>query len=180
MTTSDFFRLIIKGFGTYCFINALFTLIPNMSYSGDFFSMSIAFNSVYILLMVLIAYFLLFQTDSIIKLLRLNKGYDNSIIETKNLNPVDLFKFTVILMGFMLITNNLAQFLNYAYLALKNEVSANGLGEIEGAMLDQHIDYNWWIISGLNVVMGFIILINYKPIAQLFTGKKENLDKQDE
>lgn len=93
MTKTDFFRLIIKGFGTYCFINALFTLIPNMSYSGSFFSMSVKFNSVYILIISFIAYLLISQTNRIIKLLKLDKGYDSDIIEIKNLNTTGLLKF---------------------------------------------------------------------------------------
>lgn len=173
MTKTDFFRLIIKGFGTYCFINALFTLIPNMSYSGSFFSMSVIFNSFYILIISFIAYLLIFQTNRIIKLLKLDKGYDSDIIEIKNLNTTGLLKFALILVGFILITNNLAQFLNYCYLALKNQISGNRLGHIEGLMLDQQIDYNWYIISGLNVLFGFIIVTNYKPLAKLITGKNK-------
>lgn len=173
MTKTDFFRLIIKGFGTYCFINALFTLIPNMSYSGSFFSMSVKFNSVYILIISFIAYLLISQTNRIIKLLKLDKGYDSDIIEIKNLNTTGLLKLALILVGFLLITNNLAQFLNYCYLALKNQISGNRLEHIEGVMLDQQIDYNWYIISGLNVLLGFIIVTNYKALAKLIIGKNK-------
>lgn len=171
MTTKDFFRLIIKAFGTYCFINALFTLIPNLSYSGGFFTFHFAMNFVYFIVTGVIVYILLFQTDRTINLFRLTKGFDHEKIETKDLNANGLFKFAVILIGLLLITNNLAQFLDYCYLAFKKQVSAYGLGEIEGAMLDQHLDYNWWAISGLNILIGILMLLNYEWIAKLFTPK---------
>ncbi|MFD2099929.1 hypothetical protein [Flagellimonas iocasae] len=172
MTTKDFFRLIIKALGTYCFVDALFTLVPNMSYSSGFLSFHFAMNLIYLIVTGLITYILLFQTDRIIKLFRLTKGFDSDIIETKDLKTKGLFKFAVILIGLLLIVNNLAQFIDYCYLAFKNQVSAYGLGEVEGAMFDQHLDYNWWAISGLNILIGILMLMNYDWIAKIFTKEK--------
>lgn len=72
-----------------------------------------------------------------------------------------------------MVVNNISQFLNFCYLAFKNQVSANGLNEIDGMMFNQQIDYNWWIISGLNVLIGIIILTNYKLISKLFIEKEK-------
>ena len=175
MTTTDLFRFIIKAFGVYCFINGLFALLPNISYSDEFYSISLKVNLVYMIFTCLIAYILVFQTDRIIKVFRLNRGFDNDIIVTKDLDSQGLIKFAVILIGLLLIANNLAQFLDFCYLAFKNQVSANGLGEIEGAMFEQHIDYNWWVITGLNILIGFIMLTNYKPISKLLLKKEKNV-----
>ena len=172
MTTKDFFRLIIKALGIYCFINVLFSLIPNISYSTGFFSIHLTLNFIYLIVAGLITYILLFQTDRIIKLFRLTKGFDNNTIETKDLNAKDLFKFAIILIGLLFIVNNLAQFIDYCYLGFKKQVSAYGLGEVEGAMLDQHLDYNWWAISGLNILIGILMLMNYNWIAKIFTKEK--------
>ncbi len=174
MTTKDFFRLIIKVLGIYCFVEALFTLIPNMSYSGGFLSFHFALNFIYLIIAGLITYILLFQTDRIIKLFRLTKGFDSNTIEIKDFNTNGLFKFAIILIGLLLIVNNLAQFIDYCYLAFKKQVSAHGLGEVEGAMLDQHLDYNWWAISGLNILIGILILMNYDWIAKIFTKKSDS------
>lgn len=176
MTTTDFFRFIIKALGTYCFINALFYLIPNISLTGGFYSFGLIVSLVYLLITGLIVYLLLLQTDRIIKFFRLAKGFDNNKIETKDLNTIGLFKLAIIFIGLLLITDNLAEFLDYCYLAFKNEVSANGLGEIEGAMLDQNLDYNWWLVSGLNILIGIIMLTNYNRISQMFTKNEERVD----
>ncbi|WP_300022777.1 hypothetical protein [uncultured Maribacter sp.] len=63
-----------------------------------------------------------------------------------------------------MIADNIAPFLNFCYLGLKKQVSSNGSEEISGAILEFYIDYNWWITSGLNVLIGIIILTNYKRI----------------
>nr|WP_299345180.1 hypothetical protein [Allomuricauda sp.] len=175
MTKTDLFRVIIKIFGIYCFINAIFSLIPNFTYSGGFSSVSLSINTFYLLINGLIAYLLVFQTDRLIKLFRLGKGFDTEIIDTRNLKTDGLFKVALIFIGLLMITNNIAQFLDFCYLAFKKQISARGLGEIDGAMLQQQLDYHWWIINGLNIIFGIIILTNYKWIAKLFEEKEKNV-----
>lgn len=175
MTTTDFFRLIIKTFGVYCFIDGLFTLIPNMSYSGGFSSFTIAINTVYLIIISVITYILLFQTDGLIKLFKLEKGFDNENIDIKEFKSVGLFKFAIIIIGLVLITNNIGQFLEYCYLAFKKEISAGGLGESEGSLLSQSLDYGWWAVTGINILIGVLLLTNYKRIAILFVEKEKNV-----
>lgn len=175
MTKTDLFRVIIKVFGVYCLIEALFRLIPNISLSNGFYSFSLLVSTVYLLITGLIAYLLLFQTNRIIKLLRLEKGFDSENIDTGNLNDTGLFKFGIIIIGLLMVADNIAQFLNFCYLAFKKQVSANGLDKIDGSMFDQQLDYNWWIISGVNVLVGIVILVNYKRISNLFLKKEKNV-----
>ena len=167
MIITDAFRLIIKSLGVYCFIDGLFTLVPSITYSENLWGLSLAVNAIYFVVIVLITYLLLFQTDWIIKMFRLIKGFDEQEIEI-GVKVDDLYNLAIVVIGMLLIVNNLASFLNYCYLAFKKEVSATGLEEIEGAMHDQFIDYNWWVISGLNVLFGIIILLNYRKLASLF------------
>ncbi len=171
MTKTDLFRVIIKIFGIYCFLEAFFRLLPSISFSGSFDSFSFTFNLIYLIVMGLIAFLLLFQTDRLIKFFRLEKGFDTSTIDTKNLGTEGLLKFGLIMIGLLMVSNNIASFINYCYLAFKKQVSANGLDEVSGAILDQYIDYNWWVISGLNVLIGIIILTNYKWISKLLATK---------
>ena len=175
MTKTDLFRVIIKIFGIYCFIDALFQMIPNLSYSGGFYSMSLKVSLIFLLVTGLIAYFLLFHTDRIIKFLQLDRGFDFDNIDIGNLKSDGLFKFALIFIGLLLVVDNVGQFLNFCYLAFKKQVSSTGLDEIDGFMLEQQLDYNWWIVSALNVVMGIIILTNYKRIAKLFVKKEKNV-----
>ncbi|MGX1929438.1 hypothetical protein [Flagellimonas sp. 2504JD4-2] len=175
MTKTDFFRVVIKIFGIYCFIQALFQLLPNISFSGSFASFSFTFNLIYLIVMGIITFLLLFRTDRLIKLFRLEKGFDTPTIDTKNLSSDGLFKFGIIIIGLLMISNNISSFVNYCYLAFKKQVSANGLDEVSGSILNQYLDYNWWIISGLNVLIGVILLVNYKRISKLLVKNEEKV-----
>ncbi|WP_189362827.1 hypothetical protein [Algibacter mikhailovii] len=175
MTKTDLFRVIIKIFGIYCFIDAIFQMIPNLSYSGGFYSISLKVSLIFILVTGLIAYFLLFHTDRIIKFLRLDRGFDSDNIDIGSLKNDGLFKFALIFIGLLLVVDNIPQFLNFCYLAFKKQVSSTGLDEVDGFMLEQQLDYNWWIVSALNVLMGIIILTNYRRIANLFLKKEKNV-----
>lgn len=171
MTKTDLFRVVIKLFGIYSFINALFQLIPNVSYSRELYKFNLVTNTIFLIFSFLISYFLLFKTNNIVKILRLEKGFDNNNIELKNLSADVIFKFALIFTGILFIVNNLAQFIDFCYLAFKEQVSSNGLNEIDGAMLEQQLDYHWGLISGLNILIGFIFLTNYKWICKLFMKK---------
>lgn len=130
---------------------------------------------VYLLITGAIAFLLLFGTDRIIKLFRLEQGFDTKNIDTSHLNGEGFLKLGLILIGLSMIADNIAQFLNYCYLLFKKQISANGLVEIDGLRFDQQLDYNWWVISGLNVLIGFIIVTNHKRISSLFTAKENKV-----
>ena len=168
MTKSDLFRIIIKICGIYCFINALFNLIPSISYSGGFSSISLKINLFYLLINGLLAYLLIFQTEKIIRVFRLGKGFDSEQINMQNIKEEGLFKIALIFIGLLMISDNIAQFLDFCYLALKKQVSAIGLDGIDGAMYEQSLETHYWIINGLNILIGIIILTNHQRIAKLF------------
>ncbi|WP_421805708.1 hypothetical protein [Flagellimonas sp.] len=175
MTKTDLFRVVIKIFGLYCFINALFQLLPSVSVTWGFDSFNFVFNLIYLLVMGLIAALFLSQTDRLIKLFKLEKGFDSTTIDVRNLNAHGLIKFGLVIIGLFMIVENLAPFINFCYWAFKKQVSANGLDEIGGSILDQYIDYNWWITSGLNILIGIVVTTNYKRISKLFVEKEKNI-----
>jgi len=174
MTKTDLFRVVIKIFGIYCFMNAMFRLLPSISFSNGFDSFNFTFNLIYMVIMGLISLLFLSQTDRLINVFRLERGFDSKDINIKNLSENGLFKFGIIIIGLLMIADNIAPFLNFCYLGFKKQVSANGLDDISGAIFSQYIDYNWWITSGLNILIGLIILTNYKRISKLFVKTEKN------
>tara|TARA_R100001132_G_C3260379_1_gene84664 strand:+ start:858 stop:1265 length:408 start_codon:yes stop_codon:yes gene_type:complete len=130
---------------------------------------------IYLVITGVIIYLLLFQTDGLIKLFRLEKGFDDDRIKTGNISEGGLLKIGLIIIGLFMITNNIAEFLNFCYLAFKKQVSSGGIDQMDGAMFEQQFDYNWWLIYGLNCLIGIIILTNYKRISNLFVEKEKNV-----
>ncbi len=74
MTKIDLFRVIIKIFGIYCLMKAMFRLLPSGPVLDGFDSFSFIFNLIYMIVMGLISLLFLSQTDRLIKFFRLEKG----------------------------------------------------------------------------------------------------------
>ena len=173
MMKTDLFRVVIKIFGIYCFINFLFQLIPTYSVSWGFDSFNFFFSLIQFVTMGLITFLLLFKTDTLIKVFRIDKGFDNKVIVTKDVNAKGIFKFALIIIGLSMIVDNISQLLTFCYLAFKNQISVLGIAQTEDAVLNQYLDYNRWITSGLNVLIGIIILTNFKWISELFMKQEK-------
>ncbi|WP_425235405.1 hypothetical protein [Ulvibacterium sp.] len=144
MTKTDLFRVVIKTLGIYCFVNSLFQLIPNMSFLDGFYSFSLRVSLIYLVITLLIAYVLLFQTDRLIKLFRLEKGFDEDGIETGNLNENGLFKvgrfkkFEVTI-GKPMITNGAVQYEHTYYRIVELETKKK-----RREMIWVKIETNWF------------------------------------
>lgn len=175
MTKKDFFRLIIKLFGLYALIQTVFGYIPsNISYIIYEFDVSIFFWILgATLLIVAIFMFLIFKVDLIIKWLRLDKGFDNDLIDFNNFNGENIIKLSLILLGGVLIINYLPDLLQTTYLWFKREVSSRGLNSMETIISGQNtISINWGI-AAINVVLGIVLLNNYAQLAK-WLYRKEN------
>ena len=174
MTKRDFFRVIIKLFGLYSLILAIFNYIP-ASFSGMLAAeFSVSFSLMFIgllIITVLIYTFLILKTDTIIRLLKIDKGFDDDNIMLGNFNETAIIKFTIIIFGGFLIIDNAPDFLYTCFVALKKEVAPEGLNFMENITFSQPIDYFKWIISGVNIILGYLFLTNYDWIARRLNRK---------
>jgi hypothetical protein len=177
MTKRDFFRIIIRLFGLYSLILTVFNYIPtNLSY------VAFQFEPIVLLwifgastLVVLIYILLIRKTDLIIDFLKIDKGFDDEQIVFGNFNDKKITQFVLILIGGFLIIDYLPEFLQYTYLAFKNKVSPSGLNQIEQFDFGKTIDYFNWIISVINIVVGYLILTNYNRIIKWLYRKEKNV-----
>ena len=173
MTKRDFFRTIIKLFGLYALILTVFTFIPqNISYVAFEFDFIVLLWIIGVAIFIVLIYiFLILKTDPIIDLLKIDKGFDDERIELGNFNNKALIKLALILIGAFLIISYTPEFLQYCYLAFKDQVSPKGLNSIELFTFGRTIDYFNWVISGMNILVGFLLLTNYKYLSKWLTRK---------
>jgi len=175
MTKRDFFRIIIKLFGLYALILTVFTYIPtNIGYVTFQFELA---SLLWILggaLLAFAAYFLLIiNTNRIINFLKIDRGFDEERIELGNFNNNKILKLGIILIGGFMIVDYLPTFLHYSYLAFKSKVSNNGLNSLDQMEFGMPSDYLYWVVSGVNLVVGYIFLTNYHRIADWLTRKEK-------
>ena len=166
MTKRDFFRLIIKIFGLYSGIVAVFTVIPNnISNILMQFDTTVALFIIGTTLVIILFFLILiFKADLIIDILKLDKGFDDDTIQFENLNSESVVKIAIFLIGGFLIIDYLPSFLQYTYQAFKSKVQ-------NSEYLNTPVNSFHWIVSGINLLLGYLLITNYKVIANYFTKK---------
>lgn len=177
MTKRDFFRIIIKLFALYSIILTVFNWIPsNFIYAAYEFEL-ISFLAVlgFTFLAVLIYYILIKKTDKIIDILKIDKGFDDERIEFGNLSAANIVMLGIILIGGFLVIFNLVDFIQYSFLAFKSEVNKGGVSSIYNNNFGTIVDYFNWIFSGINIVIGYLLLTNNTRIGKWLNPVEKNV-----
>ena len=160
MTKRDFFRVLIKIFGLYSGFITVFSIIPafTSNLSAKFEPLLWLLILGIVFLALLLVYFLIYKTDFIIDKLKLDKGFDEERIYFENFNNENIFKLAIILIGGFLIVDYLPSFLNHTFQAFKSKLNNSD-------MINYPLNYFNWISSGLNIILGYLLLTNYKKTA---------------
>lgn len=161
MTKRDFFRVLIKIFGMYSLVLSIFTVIPqNISsilFQFDIMMLVIILVSTMITLGLFLI--LLFKTDFIIDILKLDKGFDEEQINLGNLTNESIFKLALIIIGGFLIIDYTPTLLFDIVNAFK---SKSTFSSIEG----NSVNYFDIVVGVINILIGYLFIANYKSIAQ--------------
>lgn len=160
MTKRDFFILAIKLFGLYFVVATVFSAVPN-----DFaFALTspdiLALIWVILVLIIVVGLFviLIFKSERIVGLLKLDKGFDDDRIDLGSPKFLDVVKAAVFIIGGLLIIDNIPTFLCYAFIAFKKELS--------GIIYSGSSEF-YWAVSTIKIILGFLLIKNYKSIATL-------------
>jgi len=176
MTKKDFFRLTLKLFGLYLLIQLTYSLISMVYYSlflsSDIFYVISSLTP--IVVYGIIAWFLIFKTDRIIKLLRLTKNYDTSEIKLGSIDSTAFIKIGLVLISSYLLFTNISPFLKNTFLSFKSSIKkVNALDDILTTFDLIKVDYTEWITSGINIILGYFILTNIDRISKWFLKERE-------
>lgn len=179
MTKKDLLRIILKIAGLYFLVTIVFYQIPSFLVfikTVPVISLAVAF----LVLLIFAAIFtaLIFKPDFVIKLLKLEKGFDDNKFSAPHISLSNLIKFSIITLGLFLIIKELPQFITHLFFLFKLLVkNQNGIsGAIENSMLT---DYVSWGIKILSLVIGYLMITNYSSIAHFLIKKdsEKQLDK---
>ena len=167
MTKKDFFILIIKIFGLFSVVSSLFSILPsNISFAlMDFGFFSLIWIAVVLVVIIGLFVLLIFKAEKVVKLLKLDKGFDEDRIDFGNLKSVDIIKIATFIIGGLLILHNIPGFLNHTFFAFK--------GNIAGVDYHTPKEIFDWIVSGMNLIIGYLLLTNFEFVAKIFKTKKE-------
>jgi hypothetical protein len=113
------------------------------------------------LVITFFCFLLISKADLIINKLELDKGFDDENVILGNMNSFMIFKLAVLLVGFFLIMDYVPSFLYHVINAFKKEVTSYGIDA-------QKVDYFGLTVSFVNIVLGYLLITNYKRIAEYF------------
>lgn len=172
MTKKDLFRIIIKVFSLYFVVAMIFTTIPQSSIlflnGVDLGSLVILIISIAIIFLIL--YFLIVKTDIIIRIFRLDKGFDDDNINIEKNSSESIFKISIILLGGIFIINNFGTFITTLSFAFRSmfipETAAN-------YKFMPDVDFLKLITSAINILLGYL-LIRYNSKISMILKIREN------
>jgi len=130
MTKRDFFMLILKLFGLFALIKTLFEFIPLMIIYPDPRAL---YNYIATTIIAIVLFLILiFKSGQIMRLLKLDRGLDDELMGFGNITSVDMVKIGAIIIGGVLIVQNIPQFLNQCYNALSTDANEMGYSAYDG------------------------------------------------
>jgi len=108
----------------------------------------------------------------IIAWLKLDQGFDEDRIEFQNFNIKNVLKLGLIVLGGMLILNNLAAFISYTFSAFQSAFLHDNPLSTRGALTDVE-----WAKSFINIVIGYLLLTNYPTLSKFLLKITQKKDK---
>ncbi len=167
MTKKDFFILIIKLFGLYSIITAIFSTLPQ-SISlliTDFSIETIIYLTVALLVLVALFILLIFKSHLLVKILKLEKGFDDNRIELGNLTTIEIVKIATFIIGGFLIIDNIPVFINQTFNAFYSEINSQ--------VITSASKWNWFV-NGFNILIGYLLITNLNFVVRLLRLRKNN------
>jgi len=176
MTKRDLFIILIKIFGLYFIALVLLSNLPsNMIFVlRDIEVFSVIWLVFGLIITIGIGYLLISKAGKISSILNLNRGFDDDRIDFSGLKNIHIIKFSVLVVGFILFLENIPAFLSYTLFAFKSSVPKGFDQAFENSNLIKYHrleDYIYWGTSAFNLLMGYLLISNYKKIS-LFINEK--------
>jgi hypothetical protein len=167
MTIRDLFRFLIRLFSLYLLIILFFWYIPFIFLALKYFDFNenLSFIPISIgLILFIIFYFLIYKTDQLILIFKLDKDFENKQFKLSYLNAKRILKLSLIVVGSALILLNFSGFLSQLIM-LFEQSAKNEINEFQTYGIETTT------IKGINLLLGIMVLLrlNY------FTKKIESL-----
>ena len=165
MSKRDFFILVIRLFGLYLFVATLFSTLPGMLSFGAQFGDPATIALVVLSVVVSIFFFwlLIYKGHVVADFLKLGNGFDDDHIDLGSLSSHQLTGVAILVIGGILIVENLPRFLSEVISSFQS---------LQFAFIGEGNGYGW-IMPALNLLIGYLLLTNYQAVAVWMLRKKD-------
>ena len=168
MSPKDFFRIVLKIMALLLITNGISPAIANfVSWFGTDFT-TVFFVIGIILLFIAFIYFVLTSTDTIIRFLKLDKGFDSDTFNIKQQSKSDVIQLACILVGLYMTFTSLPYIIYEGFIYFKESVSADTSGLYNSSN-------NYFFYSNIvYLFVGILMIVSRTFIANLFEPKTKN------
>jgi len=168
MTKRDLFRLLIKISGLYFLISVVFSPMPGnltlLISNADL--VSILIWGVTSILTIGIFVLLIFKPDTIINILKLDKGFDDNNVNIQDSSADKILLLAIIIIGGILLTKNVPLLISNSIFAFKTSVSEYLYSKANNK-LNIQIGVNI-----ANIIIGYLMIANRIYLCRLLSNKK--------
>lgn len=168
MKVKDLFRLALKIIAIFYAINAIFIIAKNIQFymaGGFMFNIHYIWPIISTLIPVLVYYLIFVQSEKLIKFLKIEKGFESDEVNFGNLSSGEILKIALIIFGLLMIVWGLPNFVTNCFYAFKYSVEPHFY---ENDATTITYDYFEMTQSAIYVLIGYLMITNYKRIAKRF------------
>ncbi|MEQ6124634.1 hypothetical protein AAON49_10565 [Pseudotenacibaculum sp. MALMAid0570] len=167
MELKDLFKLALKLIAIFYAIEAIFIIGSNIRYflyGYDLLNISSIWMFISTIVPVLMYYLIFVQSDKLIKFLKIDKGFTSQQVNFGNLSSGEILKISFIIFGLIMIVWGLPNFVTNCFYAFKYSAGNHLLSDSEA------LKYDYFEItqSGIYILLGYLMISNYKRIANWF------------
>ena len=105
---------------------------------------------------------LVFYADTVVQLLKLDRNFDDDRVEIGNLNLNNILILAVVIIGGFLILDNIAALASRSFYMFQ---------KLQMGISISYFDKTSLVISAINVIIGYILITNYKSVAKILKIK---------
>ena len=170
MTKRDFFIIVIRIIGLYGFLHSLLILVSQMIFLVPYPNKPENIYSVLSTVLYSIVWILpIIYSATLVKLLGLEKDFDNDDIRLGNIDTRKLLVFAIVLVAGITIVDSLAEVFYHATLLFKYSVDS------DYKLFDENKTTYWLIVNAIKFGVGMLLLTNYDRLAGKLMIKDRNL-----
>ncbi|MEP2935648.1 MAG: hypothetical protein ABJM06_08005 [Gilvibacter sp.] len=178
MSYRDFFRVVIKLFALYGFINVLYYFFPTIMQIGAFSSSAtdlifpIGIAVVIIALLLLLVYF----ADGLIDLLKLDKGLDHQAIDSIGITAHGIAHVGIIIIGGLIFIENITDFLSMSVEKFNDLIGTSNTPNVLDDFNNYKVNTYTWVQSGVLSAIGYLLITNYGRLGRWLVKQGAPLD----
>lgn len=162
MTPKSLFNIVLKILGIFILKDFL-DLIPQIATLPLYFTKSgdpaigiwtVVSTGLTLVALGITAWFLIFKSELLIKILRLEKGFDQETISV-NIHRSTIFRISIIILGGIILANEIPNFCRQLFAYYQEKRMTYG-------QTNPKISYS--VMSGIKILIGLLLLLNQRRI----------------